>query len=116
MPHPQWTKDFPLAEGIQRLVRQAFESDAKNDESDIAIFRAFAGCGGKRRGKGRPQKFSSIFTLQKKPLISRQARAVRQQHAQRDSTPAIITIRSLRKLRNHGSHWRFEIEQPSFVE
>jgi len=33
-------KDFPLTEGVEGLIGEAFESNAEQNESDVAIFGA----------------------------------------------------------------------------
>src|ERR1700686_2843595 len=46
--HAQRAKNFSLAENVERLVGQSFESKAQKDESDVAVFGAGSGSGSPR--------------------------------------------------------------------
>ena len=63
--HGQRAEDFPAAENVQGLLGEAFKSDAKNDESDVAVFGARAGVGGKRHGGNCSEKIVARVSLQK---------------------------------------------------
>ncbi len=46
MRHSERSEDFPLAEAVKAFVGQPFESDAEEDESNIAVVGVAAGIGG----------------------------------------------------------------------
>ena len=54
--HAERPKNFALAEGIERFIGEAFESEAENDESDIAVFGARARGGSEFGREGGLQK------------------------------------------------------------
>ena len=62
--HAERSKEFALAEAIQRFIGDAFEGDAKEDESDVAIVGAGAGIGSERRGEGGLKQFVACVRLQ----------------------------------------------------
>jgi len=55
--HSQWAEDFALAETVDGFFGQPLESEAKNDECDVAVFGASAGVGIERHSQGGAKKF-----------------------------------------------------------
>ncbi len=113
MRHAERTENFALAECVETFIGKPFECDAKNDESDVAVFGARAGVGGKRSGEGGLQQGITRRGAQEKLFVSWQAGAVSEQHAQ-SNFAAARTISG--EFGNDGSDRSFKIEQAALVE
>ena len=117
MRHAERAEDFALAEDVEGFVGETFESNAENDEANVAVFGARAGSGRERDVKGRLQKVFAGLGAQEKLFVGGQAGAMRQQHAQRDFAPRVVTIGELAgELRDDRGDGGFEIKQAALVE
>ena len=61
MAHPERAEDFALAEAVEGFAGQAFQSDAEDDESDVAIVDASAGTCGERDAEGGAEELVAGF-------------------------------------------------------
>lgn len=111
--HAEGAEDFTLAEAVERFVGDAFQSDAENDEADVAVLSAGAGIGGERGSECCGQEFSASFGAKEQFFVRREARGVSQQHPEGDV--AAVGVCS-GEFGNDGSDGRFEIEQATLVE
>src|SRR5205807_3506445 len=63
--HGQRTKDFALAENVERLFSDSFESGTHDDESNVAVFGTRCWIGGQWSRKDRPQEFIAAVNFEK---------------------------------------------------
>src|SRR6202044_647157 len=63
--HRKRREDLALAEAVERFVSQPFESDAENDEANVAILGAASWIVGQRRSQGDVEKLITGVRFQK---------------------------------------------------
>ena len=114
--HRQRSKNFSLAEGVECFASQAFERNAEDNESDVAVFGASVRISVERNRKGGAQEFVAGVSAKKQLFVRRQAGRVRQQHAKRDFVASGIGRSIGEKLWQGAGDRRFQIEQAAFIE
>src|SRR5499427_9953287 len=111
--HAERTENFALAEDIDRFVGQALECNSKDDETNVAVFRACTGIRGELSFKCGGQQLVASLGAKKELLICGQPRTVGKQHMQRHLIPVRIVAR---KFRDYGADGHFEIEQSTLIK
>lgn len=93
-------KNFTHTECVKRLASDDLKRLSQQDKADIAVFGPGSGIGGQRNLKGLADQLFFVARGLKELDVCRQARRVRQKHAQGDLPAARIVTGKVRKQFN----------------
>ena len=107
MHHTEWTKDFALAETVERFIGNFFQRRTQDNEADVAVRSACARISSQRCDDGCMQKRVSRLSVQKEFFVGGQTGRVGQQHAHSYfRAPGIVCG----ELRNDGCNRQVQIQ------
>src|SRR5579864_1690908 len=113
----EFGKDLTPAELVQRLAGKLFQRFAQQNEADVTVFGSGTGRGHKRDLESLTQQLVLIMGGLEQLDVGRQARGVRQKHAERDLAASVFLFRAaVSESGQKLDQWLIELQQAAIVQ